>query len=415
MNFTNFTINYPLKSDILFSLPIKINDIEQNSICHLYKNEKNIICDFENLDKNYIRHIIISEEPNMNIDYIKGKTIKFNSFRNKEINSFIAGQIENSTCDSDNINYTFYFRNCSSEINKIGLEFTLKMTIPNSIAQCKIIQNVIITSLYDVKCTIKGEKRCSDDYKTDFTVDSDNPEPYIISDTNILYYFNFSRQTSDNTRIQYYLVGGILTKESVEQSGNNILYKFNIENCSLNKPFNEDYQFYIDITLDIYDDYSNKNTKTTSECTIPKNIHDLNFTNTIKCSFTISDSLYYVKEGNYDITIDKGDQDITNDEEHYLYISNFDGLSTVTIYGCQIQKGQCDDKKKYSYSFSSCIIPKEFSISPEQKFILKTNRGEESSCYISNKDSNIDINCEINGYSLCWENNDVIIGIMKPI
>ena len=91
------------------------------------------------------------------------------------------------------------------------------MLAPNSISYCAIIKNEIISSLYDVKCTLKGEDTCSDESEIDFTVGNNEPEPHMISDTNLLYYLNFFKQSTIDKTIRYYLNGGILSKKSVDK------------------------------------------------------------------------------------------------------------------------------------------------------------------------------------------------------
>ena len=404
LNFTNSSIDYSLTSDISFNLPIKLDSIEKNAKCYFYKDKNDIICNFDNTEKTYIKHIIISEDPKNNTDIIQGKTTTFKNFINKEINSFIAGPIEKGTCDTDG-NYTFYFRNCTSENDYIGYKFNLQLLDPNSISYCTIIKNEIISSLYDVKCTLKGEDTCSDESEIDFTVGNNEPEPHMISDTNILYYLNFSKQSTIDKTIRYYLNGGILSKKSVEKKANNIItYIFNIENCSLDRPFDSDYYFNIAINIDIYDDYLNKNSEVNGKCIIPGSTSGTNIK--IECSFNISDTTYYTNEGNYDISIKEVAQRIDINDTSILLISNLDGLTTVTIYGCHISKGQCGSSNKYTYSFSSCTIPKEISIDSNFKFTLKEKNGQNSTCKIN---SNY-IECEIEGYSVCERNNDIAIG-----
>ena len=133
---------------------------------------------------------------------------------------------------------------------------------------------------------------------------------------------NFTGQTTEDKRVKYNFNGGILTKKSVVNTEGKVTYTFNIEDWSLDKPLNEDYEFKIEISLDIYEDYSNKNYKGESNCKIPKGYCDLNNTNIkIECSFTIQDESYYTSKENYDILIEKGDQMIPFDEEHVLIIS----------------------------------------------------------------------------------------------
>ena len=403
LNFTNSTIDYDPTSDISFNLPIKLNNIDQNSICYLYQNNKDIKCDFNNTEKTYIKKIIVSNNPENNIELIQGKTITFGDFSNKEVYSFIAGSIEKGSCDSDG-NYTFNFRNCSSEKSFINNVFNLQMDKENYVAKCTIIKRETIKNLYNVKCSIKLDDSCTDDKQSDFTVGIYDPNPYILTDKSILYYFNFSRQsTIDNS---YRLNGGILSKDSIEVSDDKIKYNFKIENCKLSKPFENDYKFNITINLDIYDDYSNKNYEGKADCIIPNSISDKNNTNIIlKCSFDVNDKSIYTDKGNYDISIKEGDKSINIDDDHILYIRDLNGLTTVTIYNCQISKGKCDSSNKYTYTFSSCTIPKDISIVDFQ-FTLETNKREKSTCKFISKT----IECEINEYSLCSENEDIIIG-----
>ena len=409
LNFTNSTItNFVLSSDISFVLETKINNENKNITCYFYKDITDIQCLLETYGKLDIEYIEISKDPDNDKNSIKGKTLLFNNFVSKEINTFIAGYIEKGKCDdSDNDNYTFYFKNCTSLVNIKYTEFSLLMNIPNHIANCFIIDNFYSEKSYDVKCSVKGDKSCSEDNNTDFTVDSFEPEPIILSDTNILYYLNFSGQSTIEKTYRHYLKGGILSKKSVTKNGDNILYKFNIEDCKLNQALNTTYKFSIKIHLDIYKD-NTINTETNATCIIPKDISDLNNTNIIlECSFSLTDSSFYDQDGKYDISIIKGDQDIEMDEDHIIYISSLDRLNTITMFGCQINKGDCDTNNKYTYKFTSCIISRDISFDDNFEFSLYTKENEKSKCIIDDKKSII---CEINGYSMCGKNNDIVIG-----
>ena len=410
LNFTNSIIDYTLTSDISFNIPININEIDKNILCYLYKNNKYIQCDIGNYANVDIKHIYISTEPSDNINSIQGKTLKFNNFKNKEINTLIAGYIEKGGCDTDKINYTIYFRNCKSEMSNLNKEFSLPMSLPETSAKCKIINGNPLQSLYDVFCSIKGPNSCAvvNSSNTDFTVGPNEPEENILSDLNILYYFNFSGQTTIDTRNKYIYKGGILSKGSVKKSDDKVLYSFNIEHSSLNKPFEVDYAFNINISLDIYEGNAINNYEGKKvQCIIPKKISDVNKTNIItKCSFNTELS-FYTEEGNYDILIKEGNQIIEIDEDTKIYISNLNDLTTVTMYGCQINKGQCDNNNKYTFTFDQCIIPKEITFEKDLEFSLKAKEGENSICTVNN--NNI-INCVINDYSICSQNNDIIIG-----
>jgi hypothetical protein len=95
------------------------------------------------------------------------------------------------------------------------------------------------------------------------------------------------------------------------------------------------------------------------------------------------------------------------DEDHIIYISSLDGLNTITMFGCQINKGDCDTNNKYTYKFTSCIISRDISFDNNFEFSLYTKENEKSKCIIDDKKSII---CEINGYSMCGKNNDIVIG-----
>ena len=411
LNFTNSEINKKLDRDITFDIEIEINDVNdipKNITCNLYQNNKDLQCKLEKYTSINIKHIFISKEPYDNINVIEGKTLTFKTFRNKEIDTFIAGSIEKGKCDKDGIKYLFYFRNCTSLKNKIGTEFSLQMNYPNSEGKCTIIVSRFTSkNLFDVECSIKDENSCSDVDNIEFTVGTNEPEPNIIDNLKALYYLNFTGQTTEDKRVKYNFNGGILTKKSVVNTEGKTLYTFNIEDWSLDIPLNEDYEFKIKISLDIYEDYSIKNYKGESKCIIPKGICDVNNTNIkIECSFTTPDDSYYASKENYDILIEEGDQRINLDEERVLIISRLNDLSTITIYNCQINKGQCDSNNKYTFYFTSCINPKEIQLEQDFEYNLKAKTGENSICKMNDKNS---FKCEINDYSICGQNNDIII------
>ena len=91
LNFTNSRIDYELKSDISFEIPVNINEIDKSITCYLYTNQKDIQCSIGNYANINIKHINITTEPSDNINSIQGKTLKFSAFKNKEINTLIAG------------------------------------------------------------------------------------------------------------------------------------------------------------------------------------------------------------------------------------------------------------------------------------------------------------------------------------
>ena len=165
LNFTNSEINKKLDRDITFDIEIEINDVNdipKNITCNLYQNNKDLQCKLEKYTSINIKHIFISKEPYDNINIIEGKTLTFKTFRNKEIDTFIAGSIEKGKCDKDGIKYLFYFRNCTSLKNKIGTEFSLQMNYPNSEGKCTIIVSRFTSkNLFDVECSIKDENSCS--------------------------------------------------------------------------------------------------------------------------------------------------------------------------------------------------------------------------------------------------------------
>lgn len=341
LNFSDSNINYELNEDFSFFLKFILNGIEQKESCKLEKNSKGIICDISNATSDELE-IKILENPYDNYDYFEGKTLIFSNFTNKEIHTFIAGILEKGSCNG-NI-YTFSFKDSKSQYNiEYNAQFNLKMKYPNRIAMCNISKTQYI-SIYDVICFMEGTSSCPIETDDDITVDNNNPSPYLIDNLNILYYFSFAKQTTNDQN--YYLSGGILFKKSIEKINNdNVKYTFKISDCSIDKILENEIKFNITINLELY---AIKNITFNSYCVIPSGVSELNKFD-VECSFTASISDY--NDDKYDIKIQSGDQEYYLNDEYILYISNLDGLSTITLHDCIILKGKCDNNQKYSYAF----------------------------------------------------------------
>ena len=410
--FTNSSLEPIINLDISFLIKINLNNEEKELKCTFYRDSKNIKCDIQSIPKTYDLYIRIPKNPDNDISAIKGKTIIFNSFENKEIYTFVAGLIEKGHCESNN-KYVFYFRNCTTQMHiKSNLEFDLVIKYPNSISNC-ITEYNKVTSFYDVKCIIgeKNNKCIVESDEDDITISDDNPLAKRYNDLKILYYFNFANQSTVDTSLRYYLNGGIITKQAIQRlENNNYNYIFNIKECSINQPLNESYNLNIPIQLSIYENSAIKINKYNSICNIPKDIKNIdNFD--ISCSFSTNSS-FFAKDNNYDILIENGEEEIIIKEDQILYISNIYGLFTQTMYGCNIEKGNCDTNNKYNYKFYDCKNKENINLD----FTLKVkddNEIKNSICVIDNNEN--DILCYIENYSLCKKGiNDVLISDKEP-
>ena len=256
------------------------------------------------------------------------------------------------------------------------------MKIPNRIAVCKINKNNTEQALYDIECIINGTTSCpleSDD--DDISVGNTDPSEYKISDISYLYFSSFAGQSTEI--VNYDLYGGILTKKSVDKNDENLIYIFSVSDCSINKTLGKEFNFEILVSLNIYNLVSEN---FTANCTLESDISELNKFD-IECSFTAPSS-YYPDDNNYDIKIEKVEKEYIINDEEVLNIYNFDSLSTVTLYNCQILKGNCDNNKKYSYIFSSCILPQEISFENDLEFNLTIKNNEISKCKITSNNKN---------------------------
>ena len=406
LNFINSNIDFSSEVNISFNIKYEYNKNEQSTICTLEKND--IICPLNDIASDLI-HIKILNNPNDNYDYFDTKTIVFTDFADKEIYTLVSGDIERGECKSGTSVYTFNIKNSKSLMNiENGFQFNLDIKYPKKIAVCNINFNRE-TSLYDIVCNIEGTSSCPIDPEDNyFITDVNEPAPKIINDKSVLYFLSFAnKSTIDNN---YYLKGGLLTKKYVEKNNDNVLYKFTFKACSINKIINQDINYEITINLDIYDDEELKSKEFNANCKLQSNIPD-QASFDIECSF-ITDNTYYLDDSNYDIQIIKGDVQVPIDDELSLYIFGFDGLSTITLHNCQILKGKCDSSKKYSYTFSSCLLPKEITFDNDLEFDLNAKNDKTSKCKIK-KDNKNEILCEIENYSLC-DKNDIEIGDNNP-
>ena len=400
--FINSNFDYELNEDFSFNLFFELNQNKQKEKCRLDKKTKIIICDLNNLKSNDIDiDVKIKQNPNDNYDYLESKTIVFSNFTNKEIHTFIAGQIEKGGCN--NTNYTFHFINSTSQyLIQKELEFYLQMKSPNRIAICKI---PLGESIFDIKCNIEGTSTCPIELDDDIIVGDSEPSIFKINDSSILYFSSFAGKSTNNNI--FYLYGGILTKKSVEVTKNeNIEFKFYISDCLINKDIDEDIQFEISVNLEIYDKF---NKTFISNCFLKNGISNLKNFN-IECSISISD-LDYIDIDSYDFKIISGDQQYHLDNDKILFILKLDGLSTITLHNCKLLKGNCNNKK-YLYKFSSCILPQQIILEEDLEFKLKIKNNESSSCVITSSNQN-EIQCEIEHSKLC-EDNNIEIGNNEP-
>ena len=406
LNFSNSNIDYELDEDFSFNIVFYLNSKEQKESCNLVQNSNNITCELKNIESDDIE-IKIKDEPNDNYDMIPGKTIIFKNFKDKEIHTLIAGKIQNGTCEGKI--FTFSFTDSKSQYNiDSSLKFILQMKKPNRMAICQA-EKKNENLLYDIICKMEGTNTCpmeQDDYE--ITVGNIEPSPTQININSSLYYFSFVGQTTYNN--SYYLNGGILTKKSIIKNNQNAIYTFSISDCSINKNIDTEIIFNIIITLEIYDINLIKE-KISSNCN-KKEISDLNNFD-IECTFTLPNS-YFSENDAYDIRIDEGDQKLALEDDKLLVISKLNGLSTVTLYSCNILKGECDNNNKYTYKFTSCKIPQELPLENDLEFTLNVKNGK-SVCTI-NKNNLNEIQCEIEDSTICKNNEkDIEIGDNSPI
>ena len=169
--------------------PTNLNSTNQSHDSSETKN--NITCEIENieLDLDDI-NIEIINTPKDDYYSLADKTIIFEDFEGKKINTLIAGKIEDIGCNS-NI-YTFAFNNSKSQI-KLEKEFYLKMENPSERkAKCNVNSNSNTEILlYDIICIIEGSTTCPIDIGTNIIVANEEPEPIEINDTTILYLSSF--------------------------------------------------------------------------------------------------------------------------------------------------------------------------------------------------------------------------------
>ena len=399
LKFSNSKIDYNFTEDFIFNLKYILNGKEKKEKCTLIANSTDIICEINDLEKNEINiYIKIIENPIDNYNYFDSKTIIFTNFQYKQIYTFIAGNIQKGFCS--NTIYTFYFNN-SKCYYKEKLQFYLNMEFPNKIANCTGYKKYNESSDYDVICTMEGTSTCpvEEDEDVKIIADKNEPTPYRINETLIIYYYSFAGQTSDNYQ-KYYISRGVLTKNSVKKNNNEVIYSFIISDCELNEHLvlNEDHSFKIDVKLNLYETDNNKEFKEVN-CTIKNGEYEMNTLFNIECTFSGS-SLVYREDDNYDIQIMNIDKSIYLEENIIIYINIESGLETISLHSCELLKGKIENEK-YLYTFTNCILPEfdNMKLSFEKlEFTLYTKNNKLSNCILNINSPNT-IQCSIANYN----------------
>ena len=382
--------------------------------CKLETNTTNITCGINNWEENVKDiDIRILQNPHDNYEYFDSKTIVFENFTNKKIYTFTAGQIEKGECDVDSTKYTFYFNNSKCNYGKdIESSFYIQMNKPKRIASCNSSKNLDNSAEYNVTCTKTGVSACPVEEDEDITVnDKNEPSPFRINDSVIIYYSNFIVQTTD-TKKKYYISRGKLTKTNVLKNNNEVIYNFSISDCQINEylDLKEKIAFKIDVNIDIYD--SNRNEQFHNiNCTIEKGIYQKNQLFDIECSVS-GGSSDYNEDDNYDIQILKFDKKIELvDESSTIYLNLESYLKTITLHNCELTKGKKDEKNKYVYALSGCKLSENPKLSFEKiEFTLNTTDSLSSKCELFLNNSSI-IQCVIDDY----DKNYIFLADNNPI
>ena len=303
------------------------------------------------------------------------KTIIFEDFEGKKINTLIAGKIEDIGCNG-NI-YTFAFNNSKSPI-KLEKEFYLKMEYPSERkAKCNINSNSNTEILsYDIICIIEGTISCPIDIDTGIIVANEEPEPIEINDTTILYLSSFEGQNT----IKYNISVGTLKKLEIENKECKYYFGFSHEPFTF-KFFTDNISFDIDIYFN-----GNKEKKEKARCILFKTENnDIE----LECYYTVDSNICELSYYDYDIKIGENvdvDELYIEDCSRKIKLEGFNNKETITILAGNIEEKYIEDNK-----FIFIIKNNKNKYDDEFNLTLNVSEGEDiyNSTCIFNEENNI--------------------------
>ena len=338
--FIDSSINYQyiLDIDIKFKIKLKTNENERETACTFEKETKNnITCEIENieLDLDDI-NIEIINTPKDDYYSLADKTIIFEDFEGKKINTLIAGKIEDIGCNG-NI-YTFAFNNSKSAI-KLEKEFYLKMENPSERkAKCNVNSNSNTEILsYDIICIIEGSTTCPIDIGTNIIVANEEPEPIEINDTTILYLSSFEGQNT----IKYNISVGTLSKLVNKSEDEECKYYFGFSH----EPFI--FKFFpgnISFDIDIYFN-GNKEKKEKARCILFKTENN---DTELTCYYVVDSNICELSYYDYDIKIGENvdvEELYIEDCSRKIKLEGFNNKETITILAGNIEDKFIEDRK----------------------------------------------------------------------
>ena len=397
-NFSNSNIDYNCGKEIIFNIHFIMNEKNLTTNCILLSDEKNIICNIDNIGVE-VSYIKILKNPKDDYNSLVEKTIVFNNFEGKTINTLKAGKIEKGKCEENKNYYYFYFKNSllNNFTENINRNFTLQMKAPNRKAICMSIKIENIESLYDIKCYIEGYLNCPIDEEEDIIIDINEPEPIQINNNSSLYFSFFSSQNTLNYSIS---VGNLIKPKKID----NCQYYFTFSKIIIDPNILiKEIEFYFDIF------FNEKIYK--AECIIT-NSSDINNDRIqldhLSCSFDLENEICSKNDLlNYDLKIEENIEKNIIIKNPYQNV-NFEGFSnkeTITLFVESIEEKKYD-KNRFIFKLK---IDKNINIdSSEDQNIFKINY-----IFAKNQDRNLEANCIIENNNIICESEIISLNLIN--
>ena len=400
--FEDSYIDYTINKNIEFKLNIKLNNDEKNIVCDFtfHKEKNEIICDLENVENNEI-NLEILENPKDDYISLAEKTIIFNGFKEKKINTLIAGKIKKGECHEKNYNFYFEESKIPKSLWNISKPFVLKMKEPKINIYCSIQKescrdNETLYKLCGVECIIEGTSQCRFEDEEDYNLIVDQYEPeFIRIDENPLYFSSFSNQNTIEYTISVNNIIKPIDKKGCE-------YIFYLSNELNPEDLVEDIKFNFNIFL--------KEIQHSTNCILTEKTNEDSFNSKYDLSCYISLEEDLCNSDNildYDLKIDNNIKINTNQKVKF---EGFINKETVTIFVQNIRDKKVIEGNKYIFELNYDFINNEKEIDSNESFPLNFNNPElNANCFfIKNKEKDYYIKCESNNESLTNE-IDIII------
>ena len=376
---------YELKNNLSFDLTITLNNKNVKKICFLPNDSKNIInCSLGDISSDNIS-IKISENPGRTSQLIKGKTVAFNQFQDKEVYVYnISGYLKEGNCSIDSTDY-YYFYNFSFEnITKVDVNYSFSLEMENIPGESKdALCNYEANNEY-LSCYKSADESFCRDSDVRISVGKNDPKEKIVGNY-ILRFKNFKNQNTN----YYNVTVGNLIKLGLNNINENSKYYFNFSEFEIIDADFIENEILFNIRIYFNDTLYN------STCKIYRNDDD--DTNFLECYFELDESYSNLEElMGYDLNItDDTDGIVETNYPRKLNLIGFNNKKTITIFPEYIiDKSSNDEKLNFDIKTKDYNLDdlkgKSFNINFQD--ISNEIQKYDASCQVNNDSNNI-INC----------------------